>query len=177
MTNAITCLTPKPLTSRIPYSDADQVKRNLLTSPSEISKAEVSPLSIEDFPWRIDAKLVDEVHSLLSSNKLTLYENWVIFRFGCELGNVEDVDLVFRRKYPDALLVRMKDGEIDQALNIEFEENSSHFRDHKHDPTKCDLIVCASHDWKERFPSEACPLPVYVVSGTTSHGKLFPKEG
>jgi len=92
--------------------------------------------------------------------------------FGCELGasNEEDINLVFRdpKEYPDAILVNVRTG---VALNVEFEENSSNFRAHKHNPKKCDLIVCADHDWKEKFPDEKCPLPVYVIGGN-----FFPKE-
>lgn len=96
-----------------------------------------------------------------------MYENWVIFRFGCELSNIDDVDLIFRgQRYPDAILVRVRNGEIKEALNVEFEERSSDFKIHKHDPEKCDLIVCAEDGWEERWPSQKCPLPVNIVRHT-----------
>jgi len=35
------------------------------------------------------------------------YESWVIFRFGLDLANIEDIDLVFRgNEYPDAILIK-----------------------------------------------------------------------
>ena len=41
-----------------------------------------------------------------------------------------------------------------QRVRIEFEYRSSNFVVHKHDITKCDLIICWEHDWKD------CPLEV-----------------
>lgn len=40
-----------------------------------------------------------------------------------------------------------------QRVRIEFELKSSHFKEHGHDPQKCDVIVCWEHDWKECPPS------------------------
>jgi len=123
---------------------------------------------LESFPWKKDRGLFDQAINLLTRRQ---YENWVIFRFGYELGDLEDVDLIFQGRYPDAILINVK---TEEALRIEFEEYSSHFKHHKHDPKECDLIVCAYHDWKERFPKEKCPLPVYLVGSAQT--KFFPKE-
>lgn len=122
----------------------------------------------DDFPWKKNGTLFNESAERLEKR---LYENWVIFRFGIELAN-EDLDVIFRDEYPDAILVRKRNGHF-ETLAIEFEEHSGNFKDHKHDPQKCDLIVCAFHDWPERFPNEKCPLPVYVVA----EQKFYPKEG
>lgn len=32
-------------------------------------------------------------------------------------------------------------------MRIEFEYRSRNFREHRHDPADCDLIVCWEHDW------------------------------
>ena len=119
-------------------------------------------------PWKKDKELFDKAVELLAKRQ---YENWVIFRFGMELTDVDDIDLIFRGKYPDAILINAKTEEV---LNIEFEECSSNFRDHRHDPKKCDLIACAHHDWEKRFPNEKCPLPVYVVGEVKQ--KFFPTQ-
>ena len=123
----------------------------------------------EKFPWKKDKKLFDEAIELFEKRRE--YENWVIFRFGCELSDLDDIDLIFRgpNEYPDAILVKVdaRTGKISKALDVEFEENSSSFKEHGHDPEKCDLIVCARDDWKEKFPNEKCPLPVHVVVGKT----------
>jgi hypothetical protein len=40
-----------------------------------------------------------------------------------------------------------------QHYRIEFEYESRNFRDHRHDPEKCDLIVCWRHNWKDCPPN------------------------
>jgi len=120
----------------------------------------------EKFPWKKDKELFEEATELFTKRQ---YENWVIFRFGCDLEDADDLDLIFRGRYPDAILIKVREGEIVEALNVEFEENSSNFKGHN--PEKCDLIVCARDDWNEKFPNEKCSLPVYVVSS-----KFFRKE-
>jgi Homing endonuclease associated repeat len=44
-----------------------------------------------------------------------------------------------------------------QHFRIEFEYESRNFRDHRHDPEKCDLIVCWRHNWKD------CPANLQVL--------------
>jgi hypothetical protein len=58
--------------------------------------------------------------------------------------------------YPDCQAKRCIDRARNrwQAVRIEFEFSTSNFRDHRHDPAGCDLIVCWRHDWP------ACPLEV-----------------
>jgi hypothetical protein len=96
--------------------------------------------------WKTDKKLFQEVRDLLTKKQ---YEDWVIFRFGCIMGEMENIDLVFTGNYPDAILYRLENEEIVDALRIEFEEYSSDFKAHGHDPSMCDLIVCGIDDWKE----------------------------
>ena len=51
--------------------------------------------------------------------------------------------------YPDCIAYR-----DNKRVRIEFEYRSSNFARHRHDPKKCDYIVCWVHDWP------AAPLPV-----------------
>lgn len=44
-----------------------------------------------------------------------------------------------------------------QDVNIEFEHQSRHFRAHRHDPRRCDFIVCWIHNWK------TCPPNIQVI--------------
>lgn len=44
-----------------------------------------------------------------------------------------------------------------QDVNLEFEHQSRHFRAHRHDPRRCDFIVCWIHNWK------ACPANLQVI--------------
>lgn len=114
----------------------------------------------DKFPWKKDERLFGEAKDFMKKKQ---YENWVIFRFACKVSQMEDIDIVFRGKGTDAILIKHENGEIVKAFNIEFEEHSSNFKVHKHDPSKCDLIVCAYDDWKKKYPNEKCPVPVLVV--------------
>jgi hypothetical protein len=80
-------------------------------------------------------------------------ESAVIFLFGQvaqELGFVLDS---VSSAYPDALgRRRVADGW--RHVRIEFELKSRSFRDHGHNPTQCDLIVC----WEDNWPE--CPVEV-----------------
>jgi hypothetical protein len=40
-----------------------------------------------------------------------------------------------------------------QHFRIEFEYESRNFKDHRHDPEQCDLIVCWRHNWKDCPPN------------------------
>jgi hypothetical protein len=48
-----------------------------------------------------------------------------------------------------------------QRVRIELELRSSHFLLHKHDASKCDLIICWIDDWKDA-PIEVCCLKKYI---------------
>jgi len=82
-----------------------------------------------------------------------LNENGVIFLFSKvhrKLGiNLEGIQAA----YPDAKGKR-RTARGWEDVWIEFEYKSSHFRQHKHDPDVCDVVVCWEHDWKD------CPLEV-----------------
>lgn len=81
-------------------------------------------------------------------------EQGVVFLFGMvarELGFlVESV----RTAFPDCRAKRRDKRGYYVEANIELEFRSSNFREHGHDPTECDLVVCWEHDWPE------CPVEV-----------------
>jgi hypothetical protein len=64
--------------------------------------------------------------------------------------------------FPDCEAKR-RVGKVWERVRIEFEFQSRNFRDHRHDPEACDLIVCWEHNWPK------CPLEVLelkqVVAG------------
>lgn len=60
-----------------------------------------------------------------------------------------------RTKFPDATVLRLIDKQI---LEVEFEHKASNFIAHKHDPTKCDLIVCWWNDMKIPFS-----VPIFEI--------------
>jgi len=55
---------------------------------------------------------------------------------------------------PDFIL-RTNSGKV---IGAECEIVSKHFRSHRHDPKKCDLIICWRHNWKES------PLPIFPIA-------------
>jgi hypothetical protein len=82
-------------------------------------------------------------------------ERLAIFQFGrliersIEAKEIEDIGLEFlefKHGYPDAILnLELKNGKK-YRFNVEFEGRSSNFN---HDASKCDLIICMLHNWKD----------------------------
>ncbi len=76
-------------------------------------------------------------------NKSTQFENATL---------VEAIQVSF----PDCVAKKRDDqrGDRWRRVRIEFEFRSRNFKDHGHDASRCDLIVCWEHNWPE------CPLSV-----------------
>jgi HNH endonuclease len=81
----------------------------------------------------------------------------LVFLFGmfaAELGfQVES----FRGRFPDCEAKRQVRPGKWQRQHIEFEFESRNFRLHRHDPARCDVIIC----WKHNWPS--CPEHIEVI--------------
>jgi hypothetical protein len=81
-------------------------------------------------------------------------EQGVVFLFGMvahELGfAVESVQTGF----PDCDAKRRVGSNRWERVRVEFEYKSRNFRDHGHDHTACDVVVCWEHNWPE------CPIEV-----------------
>ena len=68
-------------------------------------------------------------------------------------------------RFPDCRGLRREAGSDRwRRVAIEFELRSSHFKMHKHDASKCDLIVCWEHDWPES------PVEVLELKGMVGEG-------
>jgi hypothetical protein len=83
-------------------------------------------------------------------------EQGVVFLFGMvsqELGFIVEA---IQAGFPDCEAKRKIDpkGKRWQRVRIEFEYQSNNFRQHGHNPSECDLIVCWEHNWPD------CPLEV-----------------
>jgi hypothetical protein len=83
-------------------------------------------------------------------------EQGVVYLFGIvsyELGLIVEA---IQSGFPDCEAKRCVDANQDrwQRVRIEFEFRSRNFRDHGHDASQCDLIVCWEHDWP------LCPIEV-----------------
>jgi len=80
-------------------------------------------------------------------------ENGVIFLFGQVMEDLNMYIEEIKTGFPDCIGRRFT-GRGWEKVFIEFEYRSSHFQEHGHDPSECDLIVCWEHDWSE------CPIEV-----------------
>ena len=85
-------------------------------------------------------------------------EQGVVFLFGMvarELGYLVEA---VQAGYPDCEAKRQVAPGKWQRVRIEFEFESRTFRDHGHQPSHCDVIVCWRHNWAD------CPLEVVELS-------------
>lgn len=88
----------------------------------------------------------------------------VVFLFGQVAEELGFVLETVRKDFPDALGRRRIGGQW-HRVRIEFEQRSSHFERHAHDPRACDLIVCWEHDWLQ------CPLEVLELKAVIARLK------
>ena len=70
-----------------------------------------------------------------------------------------------RGGFPDALLRRKNAKGTWNSCRAEFEFKSSNFRQHKHDPKGCDIVICWEHDWQD------CPLEVICLKDIAGNFK------
>jgi Homing endonuclease associated repeat len=83
-----------------------------------------------------------------------LNEMGVVCLFGAMAMDLGFMVTRIQREFPDCEALRQMDDERCQLVLIEFELESRNFLQHRHDPEKCDLIVCWKHNWPE------CPIEV-----------------
>ena len=83
-------------------------------------------------------------------------EQGVVFLFGMVCSDLGFAVEAVKTGYPDCDAKRRINRQQDQweRVRVEFEFKSSEFKNHGHDPSNCDLIVCWIDDWQE------CPLEV-----------------
>jgi hypothetical protein len=80
-------------------------------------------------------------------------EQGVVFLFGKVAGDLNMYVEEVKTGFPDCIGRRFT-GKGWERLAIEFEFCSLEFKNHKHDHTRCDLIVCWEHNWPD------CPIEV-----------------
>ena len=78
----------------------------------------------------------------------------VVFLFGALCWQLGFVVHRINPDFPDCEAMRRVAGDKCQLSRIEFELESRNFRRHRHDPKKCDLIICWKHNWPQ------CPIEV-----------------
>lgn len=80
-------------------------------------------------------------------------ENGVIFLFGKVADDLNMYIEEIKPGFPDCIGRRFV-GKGWERVAIEFEYQSLNFKQHGHDPKKCDIIICWEHNWKD------CPIEV-----------------
>jgi len=80
-------------------------------------------------------------------------EMGVLFLFAAMASELGYVVESLTPGFPDCEAKR-RVGRVWERVRIEFEFQSRNFRDHRHDPQGCDLIVCWEHNWPQ------CPVEV-----------------
>lgn len=129
--------------------------RHEIPTPPAIS-AETSDAPASPTWEKIDGPVYGAPIDFRGLRHAPVNEQGVVFLFGmvaCELGFIVEA---VHAAFPDCEAKRCIDPKEQrwQRVRIEFEHRSRTFRDHGHDPSGCDLIVCWEHNWPE------CPLPV-----------------
>jgi hypothetical protein len=86
-----------------------------------------------------------------------LNEMGVVYLFGMLSERLGYVVTRIQPEFPDCEAFREVAPGRWQRVHIEFEFESRNFLLHKHDPKKCDVIVCWKHNWAE------CPANIEVI--------------
>ena len=133
---------------QFPTSEATPASRPDLDAPT-------SPR--EKIPWPpTGGQLYGPVLNFRGLQHAPINEQGVVFLFGMvafEIGFiVESVATGF--PHCEAKRCISRKGERWERVRIEFEFQSRNFRDHGHDPSQCDLVVC----WEDNWPE--CPIEV-----------------
>jgi hypothetical protein len=84
-------------------------------------------------------------------------EMGVVYLFGMLSERLGYVVTRIQSEFPDCEAFREVSPGRWQRVQIEFEFESRNFLLHKHDPKKCDVIVCWKHNWAE------CPANIEVI--------------
>jgi hypothetical protein len=126
--------------------------------------AELSPTGLQwitgaCFPRRVlqDRPLLGAPTQLPGMAHEPVNEMGVLVLFGMLCRQLGFVVESVQAGFPDCYVkIEVEPGRW-QYYWIEFEYESISFRDHGHDPRKCDLIVCWRHNWKN------CPPHIQVL--------------
>lgn len=101
-----------------------------------------------------DRPILGEIINFRSLLHAPVNELGVVYLFGILSNDLGFVIESIQSGFPDCEAKRRLKNNRWQSIRIEFEYKSSNFIEHKHDITKCDLIICWEHDWNN------CPLEV-----------------
>jgi hypothetical protein len=94
-------------------------------------------------------------------------EMGVVYLFGLLGHRMGYVVTRIQSEFPDCEAFREVAPGRWQRVRIEFEFESRNFLLHKHDPKKCDVIVCWKHNWAE------CPPHIEVIELSSMMKRLM----
>ena len=137
--------------------DPDEGLASLQGVDTSMSEENISP---EEGFNKIENMLVHETGGILGVRGIVyepINEQGVILLFAALCHDLGFMIEGIRSSFPDSLLRRKNIKGTWNSCRAEFEFKSSFFRQHKHDPRQCDLIICWEHDWSD------CPVEVLVL--------------
>jgi hypothetical protein len=140
-----------PLLSLLPSPTERQSRDNEMASEVSRSNSRLSPM------WeRRDGQVYGAPINFRGLRHAPINEQGVVFLFGMVADDLGFLVEAVQGGFPDCEAKRCVDSKRNrwQRVRIEFEFCSSNFREHGHDSTDCDMIVCWEHDWP------GCPLEV-----------------
>ncbi len=79
-------------------------------------------------------------------------EQGVVFLFGMVARDLGFIVEAVTSGFPDCAAKRRTNQNYYENVNIEFQFKASNFRTHRHNPDRCDILVCWENDWPD------CPL-------------------
>jgi len=81
----------------------------------------------------------------------------VVYLFGVLHDTFDFIIESIQSGYPDCLARRKVGNNRWEEVRIEFEYDSRSFKAHGHDPSRVDVIICWTHNWKE------CPKRIEII--------------
>jgi len=100
-----------------------------------------------------DRSIVGDIINFRGLVYAPLNENGVVFLFGKVAEDLNMYVEEIKPGFPDCIARRFT-GKGWERVRVEFEFRSSSFKEHRHDPKACDIIICWQHDWAD------CPIEV-----------------
>ena len=135
-------------TKGIKFPYRDQLTANIVVTDDE----ELEPLtrSMPNKAWdKGTGPQYGEFLNFRGLQHAPINEQGVVFLFGMIAREIGYVVEAVQTGYPDCDAKRQVGNGRWQRVRIEFEYLARNFRDHGHDPSKCDLIVCWDNNWPE----------------------------
>lgn len=147
-------------------AELEVVARHVQANPVKVRSSAWTPGSPSKPQLRLDEPIYGPPMLPTELLLAPTNEQGVLFLFGAVARKLGFAVLQVQTAYPDCRALREVEPGRWQMVNIEIEHESANFLTHGHDPAKCHLIVCWSHNWEE-CPVEVIELKSAVKKLTT----------